>query len=43
MWSGTKRNPAKSVGLIESGLDHLSQWKLICSRYDIAETLMSLL
>jgi hypothetical protein len=38
MWSGTKRNPTKSVGLVESGLDHRSQWKLICSRHDIAET-----
>jgi hypothetical protein len=41
MLSGTKRNPTKSVGLVESGLDHISQWKLICSRHDIAEALMS--
>jgi hypothetical protein len=41
MWSGTKRNPTMSVGLVESGFDHLSHSKCICSRHDIAETLMS--
>jgi|JYMV01.1.fsa_nt_gi hypothetical protein len=44
MWASTNtKNPTMSVGLVESGLDHLSHWKLICSRHDIAETLMSLL
>jgi hypothetical protein len=39
MWSSTNtKNPTMSVGLVESGLDHLSHWKLICSRHDIAET-----